>query len=601
MVGNWAQDFVDNRNNNEQDEDLDPAVRRPRKKSTKAKQLEDEEKERQEAHESRLLKKQPQYKDGPPMGARHADQQARGASLHAACSSPSLQAKKSSSQKGRVMLPRRRSEAGPVGILSRLHTLSVLIITHTIMDMLPSMPPTSHEEFEDELSMARRESQRPDDIPNSSSSRGRKWYRTPPELDDDDEPAPRPSNVQRRRVVDSTSPEPANMPNHTNSSCSQSAHSSRAASPPLSELNYPATSRSTSTHSSRAASPPSPPSEPNRTVSVRSQPARSLATTAPPLSKDDTPSVDLIQPKHKPYTASTLALKCYEQPVHPVFTFASSHFLALAITRGMWSDDLTYTGWGKESWRVSQKKCSSKITYDNGLLALMRKRISTTTSKLKKAISPIVDTHYGFISSSDDKIIAENKSRAQRLRTKFGMTYKQLDNLQKCLRREGMYQHPIFQQAINTAWFHDDEGTGARFLNMFKPLPIPALAMIWAVIHARIDEWDSGTHRPEDFNRHKYRDRLKDHIANLEKFAIMSQECHTDLFEKMRTTLLENACLNAGVADKLQEAQAEKSDEPSTLEDDAFHEEFRRYRELSRAASEGADGEGRGVEVEEGD
>ena len=43
--------------------------------------------------------------------------------------------------------------------------------------------------------------------------------------------------------------------------------------------------------------------------------------------------------------------------------------------------------------------------------------------------------------------------------------------------RKGMYQHPIIQKAINIMWFQNKRDEGVQFTNMFKPIPIPTIAL----------------------------------------------------------------------------------------------------------------------------
>ena len=48
--------------------------------------------------------------------------------------------------------------------------------------------------------------------------------------------------------------------------------------------------------------------------------------------------------------------------------------------------------------------------------------------------------------------------------------------------RKGMYQHPIIQKSINVMWFQNKWDEGVRFTGMFKPIPIPAIALVLTAV-----------------------------------------------------------------------------------------------------------------------
>ena len=46
-----------------------------------------------------------------------------------------------------------------------------------------------------------------------------------------------------------------------------------------------------------------------------------------------------------------------------------------------------------------------------------------------------------------------------------------------------MYQHPIIQKAVNVMWFQNKRDEGIRFTDMFKPIPIAAIALVLTAVH----------------------------------------------------------------------------------------------------------------------
>ena len=50
------------------------------------------------------------------------------------------------------------------------------------------------------------------------------------------------------------------------------------------------------------------------------------------------------------------------------------------------------------------------------------------------------------------------------------------------MERKGMYQHPIIQKAVNVMWFQNKRDEGIRYKDMFKPIPIPAIALVLTAV-----------------------------------------------------------------------------------------------------------------------
>ena len=45
-----------------------------------------------------------------------------------------------------------------------------------------------------------------------------------------------------------------------------------------------------------------------------------------------------------------------------------------------------------------------------------------------------------------------------------------------------MYYHPIIQKAINAMWFQNKCDEGVLFTEMFKPIPVPAIAFVLTTV-----------------------------------------------------------------------------------------------------------------------
>jgi hypothetical protein len=50
------------------------------------------------------------------------------------------------------------------------------------------------------------------------------------------------------------------------------------------------------------------------------------------------------------------------------------------------------------------------------------------------------------------------------------------------LERKGMYQNPIIQKAVNLMWFQNKRDEGILYRDMFKPIPIPEIALVLTAV-----------------------------------------------------------------------------------------------------------------------
>ena len=48
--------------------------------------------------------------------------------------------------------------------------------------------------------------------------------------------------------------------------------------------------------------------------------------------------------------------------------------------------------------------------------------------------------------------------------------------------RKGMYYHPIIQKTVNAMWFQNKRDEGVLFTEMFKPIPVPAIAFVLTAV-----------------------------------------------------------------------------------------------------------------------
>jgi hypothetical protein len=99
-----------------------------------------------------------------------------------------------------------------------------------------------------------------------------------------------------------------------------------------------------------------------------------------------------------------------------------------------------------------------------------------------------------------------------------------------------VYYHPIIQKAVNAMWFQNKRDEGVLFTEMFKPIPVPAVACVLTAvrriiclrvqlstfncyIEANIDEWLTGEKTSVTFWADEYRSVCRGHIEALEDYS----------------------------------------------------------------------------------
>ncbi|EIW77243.1 hypothetical protein CONPUDRAFT_157507 [Coniophora puteana RWD-64-598 SS2] len=259
---------------------------------------------------------------------------------------------------------------------------------------------------------------------------------------------------------------------------------------------------------------------------------------------------------------------------HEEDKLATAHFCATAITQGVWADNLKCTRWAKNSWVFARQARNSRITWGEDIITLMKRHISTTTSWVKSVVSHLVDSQYGFKASTKPHVHLANKHLAQCLLDNFGMCYMNLD----ADKRDSLYKHPVIQMTLNSAWFSGIGDLGPCFSNLFRPLPIPAISLLLAA--------------DIDFDRDDYTDVLDKHINNLQKFNDICKAANSDLFDAIRTDLLDTAQAHANA--KLEDEEDGENGGPpparKMLADSVFLGAINRYRSRSRASSDATSG-----------
>ena len=123
---------------------------------------------------------------------------------------------------------------------------------------------------------------------------------------------------------------------------------------------------------------------------------------------------------------------------------------------------------------------------------------------MKGKVRPLVESIYGFESSTRESIKSGNRRLTRQLKDKFGLCYrvsgqypglcsdgvliicsKNLGDKKNNIPRSGLFRTKLNQKAANLIWYRNKKDEGIVFEKYFTPFPIPAMALLYtAVSHA---------------------------------------------------------------------------------------------------------------------
>ncbi|KAG9219741.1 hypothetical protein CCMSSC00406_0010330 [Pleurotus cornucopiae] len=189
--------------------------------------------------------------------------------------------------------------------------------------------------------------------------------------------------------------------------------------------------------------------------------------------------------------------------------------------------------WIGEVWRQACVKLQVEHALDMNISRLITSRTSHTRGEVKTKVKAFVPSIFDLESSQHPKVIEKMRSRAAKLKDGYNFVYKEPHK--DITKRKGLYRGKIIQKCVNALWFANRRDEGVRFPDSFSPIPLPALALIFAAIENCIDEWITGIHTSLDFTATEYEPVYQDHLKSLHSFRDHSK--HLNILGNICTKL----------------------------------------------------------------
>ncbi|KAJ7059964.1 hypothetical protein C8F01DRAFT_1254071 [Mycena amicta] len=190
----------------------------------------------------------------------------------------------------------------------------------------------------------------------------------------------------------------------------------------------------------------------------------------------------------------------------------------------------------KDVWKLVNETLDTDLPLDIYISKLLMNRFAHTRGEMKTKARHIVSA--GFKSGSNKKTLLENRARAELLKEGINIAYADPVN------QTGLYKAADIQPLTNAFWFSNRRDEGPSHPEVFKPLPLRALALVLTVMDNCVDEWITGTHTDVPFTANEYRSVYQSHVKSLQAFQMHGAK--HQILEKILMKLHNNGRFHSG-------------------------------------------------------
>ncbi|KAJ7202512.1 hypothetical protein GGX14DRAFT_397582 [Mycena pura] len=268
-------------------------------------------------------------------------------------------------------------------------------------------------------------------------------------------------------------------------------------------------------HHRRPASPPLP--RPNRRRELTNSQDRphKKARSTPALPKVEAGFVGGQPPKGK------TNISHLTEPAASIVPEAQHAFELLIFTKNAYPDDLRVERWAMDTLAAAGAKRSVKSYGWHG------------RSNVGNVVRQLFDSHYRFEPGGSPADVAKNLQLYNDLIDASAFHYKDPQTY------TGYAQHDIIRLSLKKLWFRTRDDLGIKNANVFNPIPLPTLAVIFTAIEHWIQCWSTGHYVHAKFTETLNQERYRAHLQDLSDWAGLVPEATqlllTNLYTGLRT------------------------------------------------------------------
>ncbi|KAF8960928.1 hypothetical protein BDZ97DRAFT_1760386 [Flammula alnicola] len=227
----------------------------------------------------------------------------------------------------------------------------------------------------------------------------------------------------------------------------------------------------------------------------------------------------------------------FEEVVRALILRAASEYESLVSTSDALPDTAKRFKWARQSWKNACLAAEEPYKITDGISSILQKRGSRIRGHALNQIRPLMVNVFGFKRGTDAKTVAWNRDLYTKLKTKAAFHYKNPETL------SGYAQGKIISEILHAVWFEDTNSQGVTFKNLFDPIPLETLALIFTILDFCLDEWSDGTRVKAKLWGKDIKDRHEIFHKDLAEWAALNVEVVTAIRRKLYT----RSCRNAGV------------------------------------------------------
>ncbi|KAG8796344.1 hypothetical protein FRC12_000061 [Ceratobasidium sp. 428] len=255
--------------------------------------------------------------------------------------------------------------------------------------------------------------------------------------------------------------------------------------------------------------------DPDRSSSAATTIARTsrASTPAPASEETTTPTSGAGKRKYRKKTK----LADFPGCIGEIASAAIPYFLATVFAEGGYEGLETFEDWALDAYRRTYhlEYPDEPEGYERppvAVLKIMARRASWLRGEIKKRVRAVVEYGYGFRHNAVSRVDIKHNRRLSKI------LKPNVFHCRNLVSDTDQFEHPEFIHAISAGLFWDSESLGAVFQNRFKPVPMPAVALILTIMQFCIEEWREGHYKPASLDIDTQKDVYGRHLLGLYEY-----------------------------------------------------------------------------------
>ncbi|KAJ7213403.1 hypothetical protein GGX14DRAFT_392911 [Mycena pura] len=281
--------------------------------------------------------------------------------------------------------------------------------------------------------------------------------------------------------------------------------------------------------------PISPPLPPRRNPATRPDRRRNLTNSQdqPRKKARPTPALPTVeagfvggQPPKGKTNISHLT-----EPAASIIPDAQHAFELLIFTKNAYPDDLRVERWSMETLAAAGAKRRVSLVATDRLLGMVKSYGWHGRSNVGNVVRQLFDSHYRFEPGGSPADVAKNLQLYNDLIDASAFHYKNPQTY------TGYAQHDIIRLSLKKLWFRTRDDLGIKNADVFNPIPLPTLAVIFTAIEHWIQCWSTGHYVHAKFTETLNQERYRAHLQDLSDWAGLVPEATQLLLTNLYTGL----------------------------------------------------------------